>query len=456
MRVTLHLDSRAADVDRWRRGNIIARVVKSNHGRSVWLVPAGSPGLYVKSFPAELLRDRARHEAGLLQALHRAGIPCPRLVALARDKKGSYLVTEEIPDSQTLAVLLQPPGPQARHLLENLGKLAKQLHDHGFDHQDFHAGNILVRDGQLYVIDVHRARQVKTLSRGRRLDGVAFMAMSFVETRPIGDVIRFLRSYGLHERHDWLEVWERLRKRHHEYYAGRQKRCFKDGTTFGVAGSMHWRKRGVDPKALLEQSKAGERITIRETKTESLHRVDGTLFLKTTTRGRAKKIWEHAHGLHVRGIDTPKVWVWDRVFVIGEWIESLDLPAYVLQTYGTLARDDRKHFLSHFARLVRRMHDRGVYHGDLKGGNVLVGLGRIAVIDLDRVRFSQEVAEKDRLFNLAQLNASVTPPLTRTDRLRFLHAYMGNCKSLRERRDVWVREIMAKTIARTHRWPGSK
>jgi tRNA A-37 threonylcarbamoyl transferase component Bud32 len=184
--------------------------------------------------------------------------------------------------------------------------------------------------------------------------------------------------------------------------------------------------------------------------------VDETLFAKTTTPARARKIWENAHGLALRGIDTPKLWTWDRTTVTGEWIDSVDLHEYILRTYGTLPPAERKDFLFRLARLVRRMHDRGAYHGDLKAGNVLVGDGRIAIIDLDRVRFSLDVSEKDRLFNLAQLNAAVTPPLTKTDRLRFLDAYMGRCTSLRPRRGDWIRAIMAATVARKHRWPGSR
>ena len=97
--VTIHLRTRAEDVERWSRGEVSGQVIKENHGRTVWRVPSGSPALYVKRFPAQFFRDRARQEADMLKTLEAASIPCPRLVALARDEKGSYIVTEEIADA---------------------------------------------------------------------------------------------------------------------------------------------------------------------------------------------------------------------------------------------------------------------------------------------------------------------------------------------------------------------
>jgi len=452
VQVTIRLESRAKDVERWSRGDAPATLVKSNNGRSVWRVALGNPGLFVKRFPPELLRDRARKEAELLDALHKARIPCPRLVAVARDAEGSYLLTEEIPDARPLGEVLQRPGPQARILLGDLGRLARRLQDAGFDHQDFHVGNVLVRESDLYVIDVHRATRKTSLSRDRRLDGLAFTAMSFVEIRPLTDVLRFFRAYGLPSRQDCVEVWNRLRKRHHEYFLGRQKRAFKDGSGFGRQGTVFYRK-GIDLDQLLRRIQAGKREIIRKTKNESLERVDGTLFVKTTTASRAKRIWENAHGLALRGIDTPKLWAWDRTWVAGEWVDSVDLHDYIRTRYGGLGRRERLAFLFRLARLIRRFHDYGCYHRDLKAGNILVGEGRILVIDLDPVRFSDNVPENGRRYNLAQLNAAVTPPLTKTDRLRLLIYYLGNCTSFRERRADWVRDIMAATRERMHRWP---
>jgi hypothetical protein len=74
VKVDLHLDARAADVAQWSRGEAPAELLKQNGARAVWRVAAGSPALYVKHFPRELFRDRARKEAGLLLDLEKAGI----------------------------------------------------------------------------------------------------------------------------------------------------------------------------------------------------------------------------------------------------------------------------------------------------------------------------------------------------------------------------------------------
>ena len=140
-------------------------------------------------------------------------------------------------------------------------------------------------------------------------------------------------------------------------------------------------------------------------------------------------------------------------WVAGEWIEGPDLYGYVRAQFPHMGRAARDSFLGGLARTVRRMHDRGVFHADLKAANVLVADGRLQIVDLDRVRFSLDVPERDRIFNLAQLNASVTPPLTRTDRLRALRLYFGRCPSLWRNERRWIREIMRVTAARKHHWP---
>ena len=86
------------------------------------------------------------------------------------------------------------------------------------------------------------------------------------------------------------------------------------------------------------------------------------------------------------------------------------------------------------ARVVRSMHDRGVSHRDLKAPNVMLENAATdpanatpVLIDLVGVRAgASEVSFARRAKELARLNASflTTPHVTRTERLRFLRAYL--------------------------------
>ena len=75
------------------------------------------------------------------------------------------------------------------------------------------------------------------------------------------------------------------------------------------------------------------------------------------------------------------------------------------------------------------MHAKGVYHGDLKGDNILVrkdgAMLDFLFIDLDRFVQSVEPREILRTRDLAQLNREFVKWAPRGDRLRFLHHYLG-------------------------------
>jgi len=447
--VTIHLRARAGDVERWSRGEVSGSVVKENHGRTVWRVPSGSPALYVKRFPAQFFRDRARQEADMLKALEAASIPCPRLVALARDEKGTYIVTEEIADAAELRERLLRGGTGARTLLAALGKLAKELHDAGIEHLDFHVGNVLVRGETLFVLDVHRARP-KKLSRDRRLDGAAFTAMSFVDTVPTTDVVRFFRAYGLRSREEIEDVCRRLSRRRQVYFRGRDERCLRDGTGFEVRGGIYLR-RGVDLDALQNDIRAGG-TTIKARGAEKLVRLPGGRFVKHVARARALKIWRNGHALLVRGLPTPTLLACGKNWVAGEWIDGANLGDVARESWGAMSRAQRDDLLHRLARLTRRMHDLGVFHKDLKSANILVRDGKFYLVDLDRVKFGA-LSSKEATFNLVQLNASLAGGVTRTDRVRFLRAYVGRDRRLWLKRKDWIRDIMAATRARRHKWP---
>ena len=96
--------------------------------------------------------------------------------------------------------------------------------------------------------------------------------------------------------------------------------------------------------------------------------------------------------------------------------------------------------------MLRNMHDRGIYHADLKSNNILVqeaGPGwRFSLIDLDRTYFLGSLSFSQRANNLAQINASVSSRMTLRDRLKFFHFYAKETNLLAER-GKYYRKILA-------------
>jgi hypothetical protein len=94
--------------------------------------------------------------------------------------------------------------------------------------------------------------------------------------------------------------------------------------------------------------------------------------------------------------------------------------------------------------LFRRLHATGVYHNDLKDVNILVDgaldTPRFVLLDLERVRVLGRVGRRRRLKNVVQLARTLGRQATRTDRARFLHAYLGP-EAARPERHAWAAAI---------------
>ncbi len=95
---------------------------------------------------------------------------------------------------------------------------------------------------------------------------------------------------------------------------------------------------------------------------------------------------------------------------------------------------EKRNVIAAVGRLVRRMHDAGIFHGDLNLKNILVqvndnGAVQAYLIDFDKSVIKKRLSERKRRQNLMRLNRSVEKfkhkgvCITRTDALRFLKAY---------------------------------
>ena len=109
---------------------------------------------------------------------------------------------------------------------------------------------------------------------------------------------------------------------------------------------------------------------------------------------------------------------------LDEFVEER-LPLMSPARQGKLRRDLAKTL----ADLTARLHDAGFVHQDFHPGNILLRVGpddalKLAVIDLDALRVTKRLSWGDVRENLALLNHYFWSRCNRSDRYRFLHAYL--------------------------------
>ncbi|MCK6457184.1 MAG: hypothetical protein L6Q92_11730 [Phycisphaerae bacterium] len=107
--------------------------------------------------------------------------------------------------------------------------------------------------------------------------------------------------------------------------------------------------------------------------------------------------------------------------------------AQPLCDYWMAVRDDRPRALAivaQVARLIARAHQCGFHHRDMHAGNIIVQTEQCPqpaplFVDLHAVTIGRSVEPREIIANLAQLNQWFRRHATRTQRLRFLRAYLA-------------------------------
>lgn len=148
-------------------------------------------------------------------------------------------------------------------------------------------------------------------------------------------------------------------------------------------------------------------------------------------------------------------------FLITEWVEGVGVYPFLRTRFGSAwdarALRARRDFIRAFGSLVGRLHQSGIFHGDLRGGNVLITQGndapRFILIDNERTRhFPGGIPMRLRLKNVVQTRVIVMPDLTTTDRMRFLRAYLNHNPQLEPN----VRKLLGEVHRLTQHKLGQK
>ncbi len=138
-----------------------------------------------------------------------------------------------------------------------------------------------------------------------------------------------------------------------------------------------------------------------------------------------------------------------------EWVVMETLPAAVeLDRYLVRRLREGMDYLKKrelirlFARFISGLHDKGIFHADLKTCNIMVseadsdGTVRFYLLDYDDVKFSGSVSLRARTKNLVQIFLSTPLAFTASDRLRFLSEYCFHGDISRSERIPLAKEII--------------
>ncbi|HZD42026.1 MAG TPA: lipopolysaccharide kinase InaA family protein [Terriglobales bacterium] len=110
----------------------------------------------------------------------------------------------------------------------------------------------------------------------------------------------------------------------------------------------------------------------------------------------------------------------------------------------------RRQFLSAIALMIQRLHERRIYHNDLKDANIIVApdsreAESFFLLDLEGVRLCLFLSMRRKIKNLVQLNRTLGRYLARTQRLFFLKHYLGPGKNEGKILRSWVGQILRAT-----------
>lgn len=241
---------------------------------------------------------------------------------------------------------------------------------------------------------------------------------------------------------------------------------FRDGVGWWVHPS--WRDELLGPEGLrlAEWEREGRLTTVKTGPHRTVYRADlsrGVVYIKHFRvpdfrakirqwfrRGKGRNEGKRATRLAEQGIRTIVPVALGELrrrgflhenFLVTMAIEGMTpLDRFVNEDLPRLPTGEQDHLRQELAeelgRFTARLHDAGFLHLDFHPGNVLVGRDsagapELAMIDLDALREPRSINLHAAESNLSLLNHYFWQCSTRTDRLRFLHAYAANRRGLR-------------------------
>ena len=427
------------------------RVVKENERRQVYHLQTPGGGYFLKCSTLIRTKDRLRHfilfrrrwaEWRNLHRLRQSQIPAARPLAKGQsintDPKAYFLLTEQVPGTHI-------PFDSIADA-QSLGLYAAFLHQHRVYHADLNRKNFILNPDRLCLLDAQELYFLPWMPHQLIINNIGriiFNLCSLDDPQPW--VAEFLAGYNQDASKivNPPEVIHAAKRHQHRHYRSRSKRCCKNSTQFEIIKNrqLHGYKRRGFKWGTQELQQAAENG--KPLKEAHVLGYQGVCIKKQRRKffhqNRCLASWKMSRSLEVRGILVPRslgYLVFDGSnFFLSELLDD----SQHLNDYLSAITDERtkRQELNKLALWVRNIHDARIWQRDFKSNNIVCRQGQFFMIDLEGVRI-RHLTDRDRITNLAQINASLSNAVSIKDRLRFFdHYFAGERLTRLQRRRVY-------------------
>lgn len=433
----------------------------------------------VHSLRHTVKKSRARKAWLHARRLGTLNIATPKPLAYIEHRKGplvwqSYLVTEYVEGQMLYNFVRDDNVTEGQRLdaIRQVVELLDELWKHGVTHGDLKHTNVLVRESGpvLTDLDAMAAHRWKLLYRSRRkkdmrrflskmsvspelydhcramvsstTDTARKLAGGFDTARKDGWTIRIRRNFPNHVLDDLLSLDDSLDASFARVQSSDYTRVFKGTVSFDERNHGLYLKRYLCRSALDFIKHLFRPSRARRAFNASLMLRQNALYAPTVVGllERRRGPFCTDNSLLTEEVEGGR----SMVDVLNDL--NRDTSA------GALAR--KRALIRAFAETVGRMHARGIFHGDLRLGNVLAARKgqnwRFFFIDNERTRKFHRLPSRLRLKNLVQVNLFIHG-ITDTDRLRFFGAYLAVNPTIQKHYSRWAEKIITKTNVRLSR-----
>jgi len=431
------------------------RIVKANNWRQVYHFQTPENGYFLKCSALVRPKDRVRHfllprrrwaEWHNLHRLRRARVPAARPMAIG----------QSISSHPRFYFILTGQGEGADISLNcfdnvcNLGHYAAFLHRKRIYHADLNRKNFILNpQGEICLLDAQEVYFTPWMPRWLRVSNLGRLSFNFCtlddpEPWVYELVAGYNRSASMNV--SAAEVLAAARRHRQRRFRSREKRCCKNSTEFEILKNT--RLRGFKRR---DFSWGSQELQLAENKGLSLKGAHVIAYRGVCLKKHRRKLlhqnrclasWKMSRALAVRGIGVPRALgyfeIKDHSYFLAELLDDrLHLNAYLS---GLSDERVKRQALKKLALWLRLFHDMDVWQRDFKSSNILCLNSDFYMVDLDGVRI-RRLSSQNKIYNLAQLNASISDKVSVKDRLRFYQYYSTGMRPTRQQRRAVYRQV---------------